>query len=120
LHRVIEGRSAARSLFVVRGRSETEMRHGRGAAAAQQRLLDVFYDPTAAKHRKSSRGRDITSQRSHGGSGRRARSVPGIVLATIFVTFPFIAREPIPTMLEQGTQDEEAAISPGAGGWLAF
>ena len=47
-------------------------------------------------------------------------AVPGIVLATIFVTFPFIARELIPLMQEQGTGDEEAAISLGASGWQAF
>jgi sulfate/thiosulfate transport system permease protein len=47
-------------------------------------------------------------------------ALPGIVLATIFVTFPFVARELIPLMLEQGTQDEEAALSLGAGGWQTF
>jgi len=47
-------------------------------------------------------------------------AVPGIVLATMFVTFPFVARELIPLMQEQGTQDEEAAISLGAGGWQTF
>jgi sulfate transport system permease protein len=47
-------------------------------------------------------------------------AVPGIVLATIFVTFPFVARELIPLMQEQGTTDEEAAISLGAGGWQTF
>ena len=47
-------------------------------------------------------------------------AVPGIVLATIFVTFPFIARELIPLMQDQGTQDEEAAISLGATGWQTF
>ena len=47
-------------------------------------------------------------------------AVPGIVLATIFVTFPFIARELIPIMQEQGTQDEEAALSLGATGWQTF
>jgi sulfate transport system permease protein len=47
-------------------------------------------------------------------------AVPGIVLATIFVTFPFVARELIPLMQEQGTQDEEAAISLGAGGLQTF
>ena len=41
-------------------------------------------------------------------------AVPGIVLATIFVTFPFVARELIPLMQEQGTADEEAALSLGA------
>jgi sulfate/thiosulfate transport system permease protein len=44
-------------------------------------------------------------------------AVPGIVLATIFVTFPFVARELIPLMQEQGTDEEEAAISLGAGLW---
>jgi sulfate transport system permease protein len=47
-------------------------------------------------------------------------AVPGIVLATIFVTFPFIARELIPLMQEQGTTDEEAALSLGANGWQVF
>ncbi|NVP57561.1 sulfate ABC transporter permease subunit CysW [Mycoplana rhizolycopersici] len=47
-------------------------------------------------------------------------AVPGIVLATIFVTFPFVARELIPLMQDQGTGDEEAAISLGANGWQAF
>ena len=47
-------------------------------------------------------------------------AVPGIVLATIFVTFPFVARELVPLMQEQGTQDEEAAISLGASGWQTF
>lgn len=47
-------------------------------------------------------------------------AVPGVVLATIFVTFPFIARELIPLMEEQGTGDEEAALSLGASGWQTF
>jgi sulfate transport system permease protein len=47
-------------------------------------------------------------------------AVPGIVLATVFVTFPFIARELIPLMQDQGTQDEEAALSLGATGWQTF
>lgn len=47
-------------------------------------------------------------------------AVPGIVLATIFVTFPFVARELIPLMMEQGTEDEEAALSLGASGWQTF
>ena len=47
-------------------------------------------------------------------------AVPGIVLATVFVTFPFVARELIPLMQEQGTKDEEAAISLGANGWQTF
>jgi sulfate transport system permease protein len=45
---------------------------------------------------------------------------PGIVLATIFVTFPFVARELIPLMQEQGNTDEEAALTLGASGWRAF
>jgi len=47
-------------------------------------------------------------------------AVPGIVLATIFVTFPFVARELIPLMSEQGRDDEEAALSLGASGFQAF
>ena len=47
-------------------------------------------------------------------------AVPGIVLATIFVTFPFVARELIPLMQEQGRDDEEAALSLGASGFQAF
>lgn len=47
-------------------------------------------------------------------------AVPGIVLATLFVTFPFVAKELIPLMEEQGTQDEEAAVTLGAGGWQVF
>ncbi len=46
--------------------------------------------------------------------------MPGIVLATIFVTFPFVARELIPLMQEQGNGDEEAALSLGATGWQTF
>lgn len=47
-------------------------------------------------------------------------AVPGIVLATIFVTFPFVARELIPLMQEQGTEEEQAAITLGANGWQTF
>lgn len=47
-------------------------------------------------------------------------AVPGLVLATIFVTFPFVARELIPLMQEQGTSDEEAALSLGASGFQTF
>jgi sulfate transport system permease protein len=47
-------------------------------------------------------------------------AVPGIVLATIFVTFPFIARELIPLMQEQGVAEEEAAVSMGASGLVTF
>ena len=47
-------------------------------------------------------------------------AVPGIVLATVFITFPFVARELIPLMEELGNQDEEAAISLGASGWQTF
>lgn len=47
-------------------------------------------------------------------------AVPGLVIATIFVTFPFVARELIPLMEEQGTQEEEAAIMLGAGGLRTF
>jgi sulfate transport system permease protein len=47
-------------------------------------------------------------------------AVPGLVLATVFVTFPFVARELIPLMQEQGSEEEEAAILLGAGGWQTF
>jgi sulfate/thiosulfate transport system permease protein len=47
-------------------------------------------------------------------------AVPGIVLATIFVTFPFVARELIPLMQAQGTEEEEAALTLGASGWQTF
>ncbi|AIQ66651.1 sulfate ABC transporter permease subunit CysW [Paenibacillus graminis] len=47
-------------------------------------------------------------------------ALPGIVLATLFVTFPFVARELIPLMEDQGTQEEEAAITLGAHGWQIF
>jgi sulfate transport system permease protein len=47
-------------------------------------------------------------------------AVPGIVLATVFITFPFVARELIPLMQAQGTEEEEAAISLGASGWQTF
>jgi len=47
-------------------------------------------------------------------------AVPGIVLATMFITFPFVARELIPLMAEQGKDEEEAAISLGANGWQTF
>ncbi|WP_394754932.1 sulfate ABC transporter permease subunit CysW [Rhodoferax sp.] len=47
-------------------------------------------------------------------------AVPGIILATIFVTFPFIARELIPLMQAQGTEEEQAAIVLGATGWQTF
>jgi len=47
-------------------------------------------------------------------------AVPGIVLATIFVTFPFVARELIPLMQAQGSEEELAAVSLGASGWQTF
>jgi sulfate transport system permease protein len=47
-------------------------------------------------------------------------AVPGIVLATMFVTFPFVARELIPVMEDQGREEEEAAVSLGANGWQTF
>jgi sulfate transport system permease protein len=47
-------------------------------------------------------------------------ATPGIVLATLFVTFPFVARELVPVMQELGTGDEEAALSLGATGWQTF
>ena len=47
-------------------------------------------------------------------------ALPGIVLATVFVTFPFVARELIPLMQAQGTDEEQAALTLGAGGWRMF
>jgi sulfate transport system permease protein len=47
-------------------------------------------------------------------------AVPGILLATLFVTFPFVARELIPLMAEQGSEEEQAALSLGATGWQTF
>jgi sulfate transport system permease protein len=47
-------------------------------------------------------------------------AVPGLVLATLFVTFPFVARELIPLMQAQGTEEEEAALVLGASGWQTF
>jgi sulfate transport system permease protein len=47
-------------------------------------------------------------------------ALPGLVLATVFVTFPFVARELIPVMVEQGAEEEEAAIMLGASGWQMF
>ena len=47
-------------------------------------------------------------------------AIPGVVLATVFVTFPFVARELIPVMIEQGRTEEEAALTLGASGWRVF
>src|SRR5581483_5967075 len=47
-------------------------------------------------------------------------AVPGIVLATVFVTFPFVARELIPVMQATGTEQEQAALTLGASGWKTF
>jgi sulfate transport system permease protein len=47
-------------------------------------------------------------------------ALPGIVLATVFVTFPFVARELIPLMQDQGTSEEEAALTLGASSWRMF
>ena len=47
-------------------------------------------------------------------------AVPGMILATLFITFPFIARELIPLMQSQGKDEEEAAVSLGASGWQMF
>jgi sulfate transport system permease protein len=47
-------------------------------------------------------------------------AVPGIVLATIFITFPFVARALIPLMQEQGSEQEQAALTLGASGWQVF
>lgn len=47
-------------------------------------------------------------------------ATPGIIIATLFVTFPFVARELIPLMQEQGSEEEQAALSLGASGWSTF
>ncbi len=47
-------------------------------------------------------------------------AIPGIILATTFITFPFVARELIPVMQEQGTEEEQAALTLGANGWQLF
>lgn len=47
-------------------------------------------------------------------------AVPGLVLATVFITFPFVARELIPVMQAAGTEQEEAALTLGASGWQTF
>src|SRR5205807_4817513 len=47
-------------------------------------------------------------------------AVPGIVLATVFVTFPFVARELIPVMQATGSEQEQAALTLGANGWQIF
>jgi sulfate transport system permease protein len=47
-------------------------------------------------------------------------AVPGIVLATLFITFPYVARELIPLMQQQGSEEEEAAITLGASAWVTF
>ncbi len=47
-------------------------------------------------------------------------AAPGIILATLFITFPFVARQLIPLMQEMGSQEEEAALSLGASGWKTF
>ena len=47
-------------------------------------------------------------------------AIPGIVLATLFITFPYVARELIPLMQQQGSEEEEAAITLGASAWVTF
>ncbi|HCT99084.1 MAG TPA: sulfate/thiosulfate ABC transporter permease CysW, partial [Methylococcaceae bacterium] len=47
-------------------------------------------------------------------------AVPGIILATLFITFPFVARQLIPLMQEMGSEEEEAALSLGSSGWRMF
>ena len=53
-------------------------------------------------------------------SGWKVFSVPGIIIATVFVTFPFISRELIPVLEAEGSDEEEAAALMGAGGWTIF
>ena len=62
----------------------------------------------------------MTGETENGISIKVIFTVTGLVLATIFVTFPFIARELIPLMQEQGTEEEEAAVSLGANGVQTF
>ena len=47
-------------------------------------------------------------------------ALPGIIIATMFVTFPYVARELVPLMQQLGNDEEEAAITLGAGGWMTF
>jgi len=54
------------------------------------------------------------------GGVRIAFALPGMILATLFVTLPFVAREVLPVLLEAGTEQEEAAWTLGAGGWRTF
>ena len=56
----------------------------------------------------------------HGHDIRIIFAVPGIVLATVFITFPFVARELIPVMQATGTEQEQAALTLGANGWQTF
>ena len=64
--------------------------------------------------------RDCWGRGWHGHDLQIIFAVPGIVLATIFVTFPFVARELIPLLQAQGQEEEEAAIALGASGWQTF
>ncbi len=68
-------------------------------------------NPAAASSRESPDGWPIP---------RSCLQRPGIIIATVFVTFPFVARELIPLMESQGSGQEEAAVTLGAGGWRIF
>jgi sulfate transport system permease protein len=83
-------------------------------------LLDLA-GGLGAPVRAALRRRTASSARRSRASGWRSSSrCRGLVLATVFVTFPFVARELIPLMQEQGTAEEEAAIDLGRSGWQMF
>ena len=69
---------------------------------------------------RADRGKGIVKARDYTDVDGLITNAPGIVLATIFVTFPFISRELIPVLTSQGTDEEEAAALMGANGWTIF
>jgi sulfate transport system permease protein len=74
--------------------------------------LNGFFGPWLESHPLHLFGREIEMKIIY--------AVPGIVLATMFVTFPFVARELIPVMQATGTEQEQAALTLGASGWTTF
>ena len=83
------------------------------------RALDFHY-PWLQWHGFSSGGLPLAFTWAHQHGVKIIFATPGIVLATVFVTFPFVARELIPLMQEQGSDQEEAALVLGASGWQTF
>jgi sulfate transport system permease protein len=83
---------------------------------AVRRFAGRVWPDLRAAVRRQQRAGPVAGQLWHQG----LFAVPGIVLATIFITFPFIARELIPLMQQQGSSEEEAAVSLGASGWRTF